>query len=134
MRLSTDKAGTVVGPEERIHPATHLGTDHDVLSPHAPDHRPAAMFGQAAAIMRGSVEKIDAQLECPLHRGDSRAVVPLRVEITKRRGSEPDSRDLKPGPAKPTARHGGHWNHVGGFFAGPLPGRADPSFFGFACH
>jgi len=128
--LPTDKAGTVNWQVKRVHPATHLGADHNVLSRHAPDHRPAAMFGQAAAIERGSVEKVDPQLECPLCRGDSRGVVQLRVEITKRRRSESQNRDLKRCPAKHTPRHCSRRNQIGRFSSGPLPSHAGAPILG----
>src|SRR5216683_2587351 len=112
MLLPADKAGPVVRPVEWIHPATDLGAEHDVPARHAPDRRPAAMFGEAPPIERGRVEQIDAELECPLHRGDRGTVVQPRVEITKRRGSKSQNRDLKSRPAKDAARQCGHRNHA----------------------
>ena len=77
MRLAADKSGTVAAPVKRIHPATDLGAEHDVVARHAPERRAAAMFGQAMAIERRGVEQIDAERERALHRGDRRAVVEL---------------------------------------------------------
>jgi len=79
------------------------------------------MFGQAVAIERRGVEEVDAEFEGPLCRGDRSGVVEPCEEITKRRGSESEDRDLEPGPAKDAARRP----------PSRLPARA--CFFGFTC-
>ena len=103
VRLPTDKAGAVASPVKRVHPATHLGADHNVLARHAPDCCPATMFRQAMPIERGSVEQIDAQFERPPHRGDCRGVVQLSIEITKWRGAKAQRRNLNSRPSQQTS-------------------------------
>ena len=63
------------------------------------------MFGEAVAIVRGTVKKIDAQPERAFHRIDGRVVIQFHEEIAKRRGSESQDRNLKPRPTKGTAWH-----------------------------
>src|SRR5258708_15505358 len=81
------------------------------------------MFGEAPAIERRGVEEVDAELERPLCRGDRSGVVEPCEEITKRRGSESEHRDLQPGPAKHPAPQASRL----------LPDRAGACFFDFTC-
>src|SRR5437879_519855 len=129
MRQPSYKAGTVASSVKRIHPATDLGANDDVLARHAPDRGAATMFGKAVAIERRTIEEIDAQFERALHRIDGRVVIQVHIEITKRRGSESQDRNLKPGPTKSTARHCEYPVHVDSLFFGPLPGCVTRFFF-----
>ena len=121
----TDRTVGIIGLGimKRVHPATDLGADHDVIARHAPERRPAAMFGEPPAVERRGVEQVDAELEGPLCRGDGGCVVEEREEIAKRRCSEAENRDLEPGPPKHAAQQA----------SGPLPGPAGVSCFTFVC-
>ena len=129
MRQPSHKAGTVVSPVKRIHPATDLGANGDVLARHAPDRGAATMFGKAVAIVRRSIEKIDAQPERAFHRTDGRVVVQLHEEIAKRRGSESQDRNLKSRPTKGTAWHCECCFHIERLFSDPCPVAAIRLFF-----
>jgi hypothetical protein len=106
---------------KRIHPPTDLGANDDVLARHAPDRGAATMFGEAVAIERGTIKKIDAQLERAFHRNNGRFVIQLHEEITKRRSSESQDRNLKPRSTKGTAWHCEYWFHVDRLFSAHCP-------------
>jgi hypothetical protein len=106
---------------KRVHPATDLGANDDVLARHAPDCGAATMFGKAVAVVRRSIEEIDAQFERAIHRIDGRVVIQLHVEIAKRRGSESQDRNLKPRPTKGTARQSECCFHIDRAFPAHCP-------------
>jgi hypothetical protein len=65
VRLAADKAGAVVRRMKRIHPAAHLGADHEICAIDTPDRRSATMLGEATPIERRAV---DAEREGALDR------------------------------------------------------------------
>jgi len=102
--LTTGKAGAVASPVKRVHPAADLGADHNLVARQPPDRCAAAMFGEAVPIKRRGVDQIDAERQRALHRGDGPAVIQLSKEITERRGTEAQHRNLDRGPPQLTSR------------------------------
>ena len=102
--LTTGKARAIASPVKRIHPAADLGADHNLVARQPPDRCATAMLGQAMSIKRRGVDQIDAKDERALHRGDGPAVIQMPIEITERRGSEAERRNLNRGPPQQTSR------------------------------
>src|SRR4051794_27081681 len=70
------------------------------------------MLGQPVTIKRRGIEQIDAQCERALHRCNGGGVVEPGIEITKRRSTEAEYGNVKPGSPQWTTRQCDWQSHV----------------------